>query len=1004
MVGELRFRLLGGVEVSLAGESAVEALSSKALALLCYLVVTGRSHSRATLAGLLWGEKPEAQALTSLRQALAQLRRLFPAHLRVTRRAVAFDRTAPHWLDVAVFENKVREGREDETEHGITVLKEAIALYQGDFLEGFHVRDAPAFEEWAALQREYLRTRALEALYILTSHHTDRGEYEQALGYADRLIALDSWQEEAHRWRMLLLAHLGRYSEALTQYETCRHILREAFDVEPAAETQRLRERILAARQMHPHPLPPQPTPFVGREEELARLTALLANPSCRLLTLVGPGGIGKTRLGIQVAERMLPRFLHGVHFVPLETLPSASFLPSALLEALEIPSQGQTNPVVRLLDYLRDKEMLLVLDGFEQVLEGATLLAEILPTAPDVKFLVTSRERLDLRWEQVFPVKGLPVPPDGRLADLEAYAAVRLFLQSARRAHPGFTLKEEEREAVARICRLVGGTPLGVELAAAWVPTLSAREVLHRMERSLDCLQATARDIPSRHRSLRAVFESSWRLLSEQEQAILRRLSVFQGGFSEEAAWAVAGATPSLLAALEAKSLLRREGPGRYAIHETVREYAAEKLRLAGESAAVRDQHSAYFADLLNRVEVQTRRGQATERRTRELIREIDNIRAGWVWAVEHGRTTDIGRMLTSLSRLYEACGRFQEGLAMFREAIERLKGRSEPEGELIVGRLLIREGIFAHLLGEHETARRLLKEGMRIVERHGDRWEVALALNLLGILAGKQGNHEEARRLFTESLTGFRSESDPRFEAILLNNLGIAERVVGNYEQAEQFSWESLRISRMIGARRAEARALQNLALVAHGQKDYARAKRLHEKSLAILREEGDLWGTALALGNLGEAARLSGEYAEARKYLEESLSLRRQIGDRWGIAIALSSLGSLARAEGEYRLARQRLGEALQLALEVSAIPVALDTLVEFAEVLIRQGEEEKALEILALSLTHSAIEAWVREKAEALFREAASRVPPDVVAKAQRRGQSQKIEEVVENFFA
>ncbi|HHS96320.1 MAG TPA: tetratricopeptide repeat protein [Chloroflexi bacterium] len=993
---KLEVRFLGGVEILRNGQPVTGMLPLKALALLCYLLVTNRPHSRVALAGLLWGEKSEASALTNLRQALTQIRRVLSPYLRISRHTVAFNREAPYWADVEAFEEGIRSGE-------IGAMKDALALYRGNFLEGFFVRDAPAFDEWAALRREYFHARALEALRALTAHHLGRGEYPLALHYVDRLLALDPWHESAHRQRMLLLARMGRYSEALAQYEACRRILAEEFGVEPSAETQRLYERILVARRMHRRPLPAQPTPFVGREAELDRLSRLLLDPTYRLLTLIGPGGIGKTRLALRAAERCNERFLHGVHFVPLNGLSSATLLPTAILERLGAPARGGTGLTTWLLGYLQDKEMLLILDGFEHLLEGATLLARILETAPDVKFLVTSRKRLGLRWEHLFPVGGLEIPPQGdEGSNLRTYSAARLFLQTAHRVHPDFSLDNGAR-SVARICRLVGGSPLGIELAASWVQALPVEEIAQRVEQSLDFLTARARDIPPRHRSLRAVFDSSWLLLSEEEQRVFRALSVFRGGFSSEAGAFVARSFPTLLVALEEKSLLHRTGPNRYEVHELLRQYAEEKLREhPEEEVEVRDRHCAYYALFLHDQEARLRQGE--RRGLEQIAREIDNVRAGWEWAIIRGRVDDLGKAVGMLARFYEVRGWFQDGALLLGKAVDRLRGLERTEAvERALGRLLSRQGFFVRYLGDQNKAYALLKEGLAIALRVGDRWEVGFALNNLGILAAMRGDFEEQRRLFLESLAHYRAAGDRWLEAIVLNNLGIAERLVGKYEEAERFSRESLRLSREIGARRSEARALQNLALVAHGRGNYAEAKRLHQESLAILREEGDLWGTALALGNLGEAARLLGEHAEARRYLEESLDLRRQIGDRSGIAIALSSLGSLARAEGKYPLARQRFGEALRLALEVSAIPLALDVLVEFAEVLIGEGKDEKAVEVLSLPLVHPATEAWVREKAETLLQEIASRLPPEVVAEAQERGKRRTIEAVAEAFL-
>ncbi len=1020
MTTELRLALLGGLQIFQGDAPVEDPPPAKAQALLCYLAITGRPHFRPALAGLLWGEKPEANALMSLRQALAALRRRFAPHLIITRQTVAFNREAPYWLDVEEFERLIdpRGTRRpdwraiqwgwDPQDEGpqlpparLSALRQAVELYRGDFLEGFHVREAPAFEEWLVIERERLQSYARLALHALAAHHTSQGEYAAALHYTTRLLALDPWREEVHRQRMWLLAHTGQLSAALAQYETCRRILAKDLGVEPSAETVALYERIRTARSVRFDNLPPQPTPFVGRQREMAELQRLLADPACRLLTLVGPGGIGKTRLALQIAARNRRRFLHGICFVPLASVPSDTFLVSAIAEALGFSFRGPESPKAQLLNHLREKEVLLVLDGFEHLLDGAPLLAEILQAAPAVKLLVTSQAHLRLRWECLFEVEGMQVPERVEDPDLESYDAIRLFLQIARRLHPNFSL-EGEREAVVTICRLVQGMPLGIEMAAAWVRELSCAAIAREIEHNLGALSTALQDVPPRHRSLRATFDHAWTLLSDEERRAFRRLSVFRGGFRREAAERVTGVPARLLTALERRSLLRRSVSGRYEMHALLRQFAEEKLQEApDERDRLRDRHCTYYADLLYRAEARARMGRPEE--TLAQVRgEIENVRASWAWAVEQGRVDAIGKALSALCRLYEVRGLFREGEAMFREARKRLQAIGGPEAEGVVGRLLVREGFFARFLGDQERAWALTMAGLEIVRRRSDRMEIALAMNNLGILAGLRGDYEEARRFFSESLAHYRAAGARSQEAVVLNNLSITERQVGAYEAARRFGQESLEISRAIGARRAEARALQNLGLIAYCRKDYNEAKRLHRESLTILREEGDRWGEALALGNLGEAARHLGEHAEAKRCHEESLALRREIGDRGGIAIALSSLGSVALALDRPREAKQYFRQALQIALELSSLPLALDILVEFSEVLAREGEIEKALELLALPLAHPATEAWVRERADALFRELSSQLPPATVAALKERGRARSLEEVVRDL--
>ncbi|NIN64081.1 MAG: SARP family transcriptional regulator, partial [Anaerolineae bacterium] len=339
----------------------------------------------------------------------------------------------------------------------------------------------------------------------------------------------------------------GQRSTALAQYETCRRALTEELGVGPTAETVTLYERIQTEEDFTPPApldnLPPAPTPFVGREEELAELAELLANPDCRLVTLFGPGGIGKTRLALQVAADQVGAFAHGVYFVPLASVSTPEFILPTMANVLNLYFDGKPDPEEQLLNYLRQKEMLLVLDNLEHILEGSALLAKVLWHAPGVVLLATSRERVNLQEEWVYEIEGLTYPKDQASEEIESYSAVELFVQAARRIQRKFTLVEQVHPSVIRICQMVEGMPLGVELAAAWVPVRSCEEIAGEIERNLDILSTSLRNVPKRHRSLRAAFDHSWNLLSEQEREVFRQLSVFRGGFQAAAAEKVAGA-----------------------------------------------------------------------------------------------------------------------------------------------------------------------------------------------------------------------------------------------------------------------------------------------------------------------------------------------------------------------------------------------------------------------------------------------------------------------------
>ncbi len=349
------------------------------------------------------------------------------------------------------------------------------------------------------------------------------------------------------------------------------------------------------------HNLPVQPTPFVGREEELASLARLLADEDLQLITILGPGGMGKTRLALEASQRQSAAFSDGVYFVALAPLTAPEQMPPAIAEAVRFSFYDGGSPREQLIDFLREKQMLLVLDNFEHLLEGTALVAEILQNAPAVRVLATSRERLNLQSETVLLLDGMDFPEWETPEDAAAYSAVRLFLQSAHRMQPDFALSADNIGYVARICRLVQGVPLGIVLAAAWIGMLELSEIASEIERSLDFLESDLRDLPERQRSLRAVFEYSWNLMSEHERDVFMRLSVFRGGFTREAAQEVSGASLKTLMTLVNKSLLRRDPSGRYDVHELLRQYA--EARLHGNAAAeadTRNRHSTFYTTLL--------------------------------------------------------------------------------------------------------------------------------------------------------------------------------------------------------------------------------------------------------------------------------------------------------------------------------------------------------------------------------------------------------------------
>jgi predicted ATPase/class 3 adenylate cyclase/uncharacterized protein HemY len=798
--------------------------------------------------------------------------------------------------------------------------------------------------------------------------------------------------------------------------------------------------RSLSAR---PHNLPAQSTPFIGRDEELAEIMRLLDDPACRLLTLVGPGGVGKTRLALQAAAEMIERFAHGVYFVPLDSVSSGSSLAFALADALKFSFySSREDPETQLLNHLREKEMLLLLDNLEHLLEETGLLSKLLASSSQLKLLVTSQERLNLQGEWVLAVQGLPLPSAAERDGAESSSAVQLFVQSAQRAQTGFILSGEDRPYVLRICRLVEGMPLGIELAAAWVRMLPCREIAREIEQNLDFLATKMRNVQERHRSLRAVFEHSWDRLSEAEKHVLRRLPVFRGGFEREAAQRVAGASLPLLSALLDKSLLRRMPSGRHSVPELIRQYAEEKLK---EDPAlceqIQSQHCLYYAEFLTRREEVLKRAEQREALW-EIQEEIENVRASWNWAVEHERLEALSQALGSLHLYLDRKSRFQEGVEILESAIIRV--RSTRQHDVLLGRLLARQGMFCFRLGRYERARGLLEESLALFSQRDDLSERALILSNLGSVAEAFGSYEQAQKLHEESLVLRRGIGDRWATALSLNNLGNLAYRLGEYPKAKSLYQESLALKKEIGDRKGTASSLNNLGNVAMALGEYAEAKQLYQESIAIKREMGDEWGLGLSLMNLGQVTEALQEHREAEKLYQESLALFREIGDRQGIASSLSNLGNLLSALGEHVQARQlyqeslalrretgdrlgtvyclndlgsvamdlgqeaeaqgHLGEALRTALTIQAVPAILASLSEMARFLAHSGEKERAVELLALALHHPAGDQGTKDGAQRLLEKLKSELPADVVSKAEQKGQALAPEKTAHEILA
>jgi predicted ATPase len=720
------------------------------------------------------------------------------------------------------------------------------------------------------------------------------------------------------------------------------------------------------------HNLPLQPTPFVGREAELAELNRLLNDPDVRLVTILGAGGMGKTRLALRAAEMQLGQFAHGVFLVSLAPLQSTEAILPTIAQAIGFSFYGGSTPRQQLLGYLREKQMLLLLDNVEHLLAGVDIVAEILGTAQDVRMLATSRASLSVQGEQLFHLSGMDFPDWETPEDALVYSAVKLFLQSARRVRPGFGLGADDLQYVSRICRLVQGMPLGILLAAAWVEMLTPKEIAAEIAHSPDFLETDLRDVPERHRSVRAVFDYSWNLLVEQEQAVFQSLSVFRGGFTRQAAQAVTDVSLRELMALVNRSLLHRTAEGRYEVHELLRQYAAEKLdRMPDAGEAVRDRYSATYAAALQGWHADLR-GARQAAALAEMDTEIDNARAAWDWAVQRGHVGQLAQAMDGLCIFYSRRGRYQEGEATCQKASEKLSTMAHQATTVrgdrlrVLARLWVWQSEFSGDLLHTDLADRLLRQSQSLLESpelagQDTRAEKAFLLQRMGDRAFYT-DPKRNKQLLEQSLALYKEIGDRWSTARVLVALGQSAMRTSDYAEASQRFQESLAIFRSLGDREGTAGPIWFLSFIAGAQGKAEEAEQLARESLAIHEELGDrnglaLWGLALALC-------LSGKYTEAHVVLEESLSIFVDLGNRVQAGEIVPGYQSKVAMElGLYEQARALARKALEAARIRRNWHAEGYTLCVLGSVALAGGACEEARQLLEESIaTYREPEMW------------------------------------------
>lgn len=708
------------------------------------------------------------------------------------------------------------------------------------------------------------------------------------------------------------------------------------------------------------HNLPGELTPFIGRSEEVATIKQTLLTPSQRLITLVGEGGIGKTRLALAVAQQVSEHFPDGIWFVSLTGLASAENLPDrlagAIIEAMHLTFSGQNSQAEQLFRYLRTKQSLLILDSFEHLLEAADFILDLLRNTNALKMLITSRHILNFQAEYSWRVEGLSVPAADQVEALSPelllrYESVALFVERAQRVVRGFTLTDDNQREVARICQFVGGLPLGAELAAALTRHYSCAEIVEALNQNYTILATAQRDMPPRHRSIQATLAYSWSFLSSQEARIAAACSVFRGGFTIQAAEQIMGANRLLLNALEDHSLLRlvrQNGSGhRYEMHELVRQYATMQLQMTPHLAEeIRNKFCTYYINFIyDREEALVHSRQAQI----ELYSELNNLRQTWQWLIERTDVQGLARSSDSLYRFYYFKGMFQEGEAMAQGAASALRQSlaSQPQAartvEYELTRTLLTQGRFCERLARLVEAEQLIQEGLARAQQLG---AIELeARGCLGLAAVAQIRHDNVtmrtmgeKMIALSSTNAFPVVESARMKSYGLKYLGIYGVYTYNYQQAMACFNGGLLLARQIEDRELEATLVNNLGVVYNMAGNFSQALHCFQQALTVSESLGERNSTGLALINLAETYHILGDWEEAKRHVGQALTLYHEEGYQLYEAKAWARLGRIAHAAGNDAMAHSYLNQALQIVNDAGLDTVQAEFLTDLGHILL------------------------------------------------------------------
>jgi predicted ATPase/DNA-binding SARP family transcriptional activator len=1063
----------------------------KSLALLAFLSTEKQRFSRESLAAFFWPDVDHATALGNLRRALYRVNHTCEAEIiTANRSSFEINQAIDFGSDTDTFQELISaclctmSDEEQLPSDCLEKLSRASDLYHTDFMSGFSLPDSPFFDEWQFFQMENLRRSYNAVLKCLVQDHRDRGDLDRAIHYAHRRMSLDTLEEAAHRDLMELYSLNGQYGAALRQYEECCRILQVELSVKPQVETDELYRAIKQRRisQSSPSPAreilrtstlpqplenmtwhqkpsmlrkistpgPPQnlpvlPFPFVGRKQELSEIRQLLLEaPERRLITLTGPGGIGKTRLAVEAAASVFRDFRDGLFLVSLTSIKDPGEIFSAVVEQIGLRSYQKSVNQDRLFGYLCEKQMLLILDSYEHLIPDVRFISELLQNAPEVKVIVTSRERLGLSSETIYSLGEMEYPQQESLKNIQEYSAVQLFLQCALLIRPQLEMSEEDMLAVGQICRSVQGMPLAIILSASWLQALTIQEIAEEIECNLDFLEGKVLDLPERQRSVRAAVAYSWKMLSQKEQTAFMRLCIFSGGFSIRSAQRVAGVSLGTLRSLIDKSFIAISQDGRYHIHELLRQFGADQLDASGEASEFRLKHSENYLALLGEHK-ETLKGRNQSAALVEIEIDFQNIYQAWTYALESGRSAAIYTALESLYLYCDLRGRHQVGVELFEMARQKLTNQENGNRDLAAGSVLthlgmlssrykrdcpeigniIKEGLaiakiyqnqpeiafgllaLAHFLSDtmqdYGHAIHVFKQCRRLFSIVGDEYYIGRAIHMTGICYGFLDGIYELKKQLDMSLEIAKKIGDKSSEAMLLISLSMANFYLGDLDEAQKFAEEAAQMTKEIGkgASLGQTDTFLGLIYLLRGQLE--KAEWYIEMGASIANEVDFPVPLIYSKAVSAVMASFAGNLPESKRYIEECRAFPLDPFSftfvTWASALVYCGNGELAEARKEIRILfemDEKLGGPAMVRLALPIISV----------ILFKENQLTLSIGVLAIDKNHP-LKTSDWKEVWPVFKDVSERIAlqldPDIIQAAWENGEKKTVNELVQDVL-